>query len=166
MRRAGTIRGVLCVVLVCSTMVNALVPPVCACEQATGRSSVVPAQRPATLTSALTPQLQPCGRPCCSPDRQSGSCCCRDGRPAMSVSKPEPLSEPARECQGCNCSADFPALPPNDSKLSHSESSDLAELTWNPLFAVVLSAPASRSMSALGCRYTVDLVVHLSRRTC
>ena len=166
MRRTGTIRGVLCVVLVCSTIVSAFIPPVCACEQATGRGSEAPAQRPASMTPASTPRLQPCSRPCCSMDRPSAKCCCRNGRPAESESKQEPHSAPARDCHGCNCSADIPALPPSDSKLSRSESSDLAEPAWTPQFAVLLFNPASRSLTAREYRSAVDLVVRLSRRTC
>ncbi len=163
MRQGGTIRGVLCVVLACSTVLGTFVAPACACGV---NASLTYASTPLQRERLDTSRVEPCGRPCCSPDRKTSGCCCRNGHSTTPKSSNDSEPAPFRECVGCDYSSEHSSLPPNDSRLSQLKSSELSEPVLSPQFAVRgYNQPASR-LSAVEPGYTVDLVVLLSRRTC
>ena len=167
MWKAGTSREVLCAVLACSTTISAFVTPVCACGPMIGRSPEATVQRQESMTPALTPRLHPCGRPCCSPDRQTTNCCCRNAHPEPLDSSSEPQSGNRHDCVGCECSTDQPALPPpSDSRLAQFQASDLSEPALSPQFAAMQFDSHSQLPCAVDPGGTVDLVVTLSRWTC
>jgi len=166
MGKAGASRGVLCVVLACSTTLSTFVAPVCACGPTTGRSPETAVRRQESMTQALPTRPNPCGRPCCSSERQSAGCCCRSGHSTASGAAQEPVSAPGRECVGCNCSTDHPSLPPSDTRLAHFETSGQSEPALRPQFAASESTRPARWPSADNPGRIVDLVITLSRRTC
>jgi hypothetical protein len=165
MWKAGTSRGVLCILLACSTTISAFVAPMCACGPMTGRTSGTTVQSREMLT-AQTQRLHPCGRPCCSPERQAAGCCCRNSQSTTSGLPDGADPAPLRECVECCCVFDHPSLPPSDSRLSHFKTSDLSEPALSPHFAVLQLIPSTHWLSEVHPGYTVDLVITLSRRTC